>query len=78
MQLQIKVNRRFGTRCWVTLYVHCPLTVFQASLSSVSSNEQSSSASQSNSNMVMIISPPVGPPIVIPLGRRRDLEVTMM
>lgn len=42
----------------------------QASFGSVTSNKESATSQQTNTNGAMIISPPFGPPIVIPTGRR--------
>ena len=42
----------------------------QASFGDINTNNQMASADQTNTNMAMIISPPAGPPVVIPLGGR--------
>jgi len=42
----------------------------QASFGDINTNNQMASADQTSTNMAMIISPPAGPPVVIPLGGR--------
>ena len=41
----------------------------QASFGDINTNNQMASADQTSTNMAMIISPPAGPPVVIPLGK---------